>query len=59
MAVNVAARLLGHAEASEVLLTRTVKDLAGGSGVVFTPRGQHHLKGVPDQWELYAVQAPR
>jgi pimeloyl-ACP methyl ester carboxylesterase/class 3 adenylate cyclase len=57
MAVNVAARVLGHANASEVLLTRTVKDLVAGSGALFTPRGQHHLKGVPDRWELYAVEA--
>jgi hypothetical protein len=26
-----------------------------GSGIEFRERGTHHLKGVPDAWELYAL----
>jgi hypothetical protein len=26
-----------------------------GSGIVFEDRGAHELKGVPGQWQLYAV----
>jgi hypothetical protein len=33
-----------------------VKDLVAGAGFVFADRGTHRLKGVPDQWQLYAVQ---
>jgi len=34
----------------------TVKDLTAGSGLVFTDRGEHELKGVPGSWRLYAVE---
>jgi hypothetical protein len=26
-----------------------------GSGITFNDRGAHDLKGVPGQWQLYAV----
>lgn len=42
---------------SEVLVSRTVKDLVAGSGLEFTERGTHELKGVPDTWEIYAAAA--
>jgi class 3 adenylate cyclase len=54
MAVNVAARVLTQAGPSEVLITRTIKDLLAGSGPNFVSRGVHQFKGVPDTWELYA-----
>jgi len=34
-----------------------VKDLVAGSGIAFTDRGTHTLKGVPDEWQLYAVSS--
>ena len=40
---------------SEVLVTRTVRDLVAGSGIRFEERGEHELKGVPDRWALYAA----
>jgi class 3 adenylate cyclase len=55
LAVHVAARVLAHAEPSEVLVTRTIKDLLAGSGSSFRERGSHELKGVPDAWQLYAA----
>ena len=39
----------------EVLVSRTVKDLVAGSGLVFEDTGEHELKGVPDRWHLYRV----
>jgi hypothetical protein len=39
----------------EVLVTRTVKDLTAGSGIEFDGRGTHELRGVPDDWELFAA----
>jgi class 3 adenylate cyclase len=41
------------AQASEVLVSQTVKDLAAGSELVFEDRGEHALKGVTDAWRLY------
>jgi hypothetical protein len=32
-----------------------VRDLTAGSGLAFTERGAHALKGVPETWELFAV----
>ena len=55
MAVNIAARVSALAGPSEVLVSRTVKDLVAGSGLEFEPRGAHELRGVPDEWELYAA----
>ena len=55
IAVHIGARVSDLAEPGEVLVTRTVRDLVAGSGIVFEDRGEHELKGVPDRWALYAV----
>ena len=55
IAVHIGARVAALAGAGEILVSRTVKDLVVGSGLVFEDRGEHELKGVPDRWHLYAV----
>jgi len=55
IAVHVAARIAALAGAREVLASRTVRDLAAGSGVVFDAAGRHTLKGVADEWDVYSV----
>ena len=55
LAVHVGARVAALAEPGEVLVTSTVKQLVGGSEIGFASRGAHTLKGVADQWELFAV----
>jgi class 3 adenylate cyclase len=55
IAVNVGARVASQAQASEVLVSSTVKDLVAGSGLSFQDRGEHELKGIPGEWRLYAV----
>jgi pimeloyl-ACP methyl ester carboxylesterase len=55
MAVNIGARIGALARANEVLVSSTVKDLVVGSGIAFSDRGAHQLKGVPDEWRLFAV----
>jgi class 3 adenylate cyclase len=55
LAVHIGARVSALAGPGEVLVSRTVKDLVVGSGLAFTERGTHVLKGVPDAWQLYAV----
>jgi hypothetical protein len=42
--------------AGEICCSRTVKDLVAGSGFAFADRGTRSLKGVPDSWQLYAVE---
>jgi class 3 adenylate cyclase len=55
IAVHTGARIAALADAGEVLVSRTVTDLTSGSGLVFEPRGEHELKGVPGPWQVYAV----
>ena len=55
LAVHIAARVMGEARGGEILVSRTVRDLTAGSGLEFTERGRHALKGIPDEWELYAL----
>ena len=53
LAVVIGARIGSLAEAGNVLVSQTVKDLTAGSGLVFEEAGEHELKGVPDRWHLY------
>ena len=55
IAVHIGARVSALAGAGEVLVSRTVKDLVAGSGISFVDKGTYTLKGVPDEWQLYAV----
>jgi class 3 adenylate cyclase len=56
IAVHIAARVLAQAGAGEIWCSRTVKDLVAGAGFAFADRGSHRLKGVPEPWQLYAVE---
>ncbi len=56
IAVHIGARVAAAAEASEVLVSRTVCDLVSGSGIEFEDRGQHDLRGVPGSWNLFSVK---
>jgi pimeloyl-ACP methyl ester carboxylesterase/class 3 adenylate cyclase len=55
LAVHIGARIAALAGAGEVLVSRTVRDLVAGSGLTFQDRGTHVLKGVPDEWQLFAA----
>ena len=55
LGVHIGARVSALARPGEVLVSRTVKDLVSGSGIEFEDRGLHTLKGVPEQWQVYAV----
>ena len=56
IAVHIASRVMHEAGPGEVICSRTVKDLVAGSEFAFDDRGMCSLKGVPDQWQLYAVR---
>ena len=59
IAVHIAARVTAIAAPREILVSSTVKDLVAGSGVEFSGRGVHNLKGVPGAWRLFAVEGTR
>ena len=56
IAVHIAARIGAQAESGEILCSSTVKELVTGSDLAFVDRGRHQLKGVPQEWQIYAVQ---
>jgi class 3 adenylate cyclase len=55
LAVHVGARIGGLANPGEVLVSGTLRDLVLGSGIEFSDRGVHALRGVPGDWHLFAV----
>jgi class 3 adenylate cyclase len=57
IAVHIGARIASLAGAGEVLVSATVRDLVGGSGIAFKDRGQHALKGVPAPIHVLAVDS--
>jgi class 3 adenylate cyclase len=57
VAVHIGARVASLAGAGEVLVSSTVRDLVSGSSIAFEDRGTRVLKGIPEQWRLYAVRA--
>jgi class 3 adenylate cyclase len=57
IAVHIAARVAELADAGEVLVSNTVRDLIAGSGLRFHDRGSHALKGLPEPLRLFAAEA--
>jgi class 3 adenylate cyclase/pimeloyl-ACP methyl ester carboxylesterase len=55
IAVHIGARIMAEARPGEILVSRTVKDLVTGSDIRFADRGLHTLKGLPQDWQLFAV----
>jgi class 3 adenylate cyclase len=59
IAVHIGSRVAAQAAAGEVLVSRTVRDLVAGSGLAFEDRGLHRLKGLSEDWALYAAVGER
>jgi len=55
IAVHLAARVSALAGPSEVLVSRTVRDLVAGSGIQFSERGSHALKGILEPMQVFAA----
>jgi class 3 adenylate cyclase/pimeloyl-ACP methyl ester carboxylesterase len=55
IAVHIAARVVDRAGPAQVLVSSTVRDLVVGSGLQFADAGRHTLKGLSDEWQLYAL----
>jgi class 3 adenylate cyclase/pimeloyl-ACP methyl ester carboxylesterase len=58
VAVHTGARVGALAGASEVLASRTVRDLSAGSGLIFENLGPQRLKGLPEDVDVYRVSTP-
>ena len=56
IAVHTGARIASAAQAGEILVSSTVKDLVSGSGIHFEDRGDHALKDIPRSWNLFAAR---
>ena len=54
--VHIGARVASKANPDEILATGAIKNAADDRGIRFTARGTHSLKGIPGQWNLYAVE---
>jgi class 3 adenylate cyclase/pimeloyl-ACP methyl ester carboxylesterase len=57
VAVHLAHRVCETAQPGDVLVSRTVVDLVTGSSITFADRGDYELKGLPETWRLFAVNA--
>ncbi|HET7482789.1 MAG TPA: adenylate/guanylate cyclase domain-containing protein [Actinomycetota bacterium] len=57
IALHVAARVMAAADPDEILVSGSVPPLVVGSGIEFTDRGTHELRGIDGNWQLYAVSA--
>jgi DNA-binding NarL/FixJ family response regulator len=55
IAMHLASRIAGRANAAEVLVSATTRELAAGADLVFIDRGEHALKGVTERRRLYAA----
>jgi len=51
--IHIASRALAEGADGRVVVTRTVRDLATGTDLIFTPLGSVSLRGVPGSWELF------
>ena len=58
IALHIGARIAALAGPSEVLVSSTVKDLMAGTSIAFADRGAHALKGVPNEWAVFAASLP-
>jgi class 3 adenylate cyclase len=57
LSVHVAARILAHADAGQILCSGALPVVLTGSGVAFTPLGRHALKGLDGERELWGLDA--
>ncbi|MBA2500364.1 MAG: adenylate/guanylate cyclase domain-containing protein [Chitinophagaceae bacterium] len=56
ISVHVAARVLSKAEPNQILITKSVKNLLSGTGLEFTDLGDFSLKGIDENYRLFAFQ---
>ena len=57
LAVTIAKRICDVAGPGQVLVSETIRELTVGSSTSVSLEGTHTLKGVPNEWRLWAVRA--
>ncbi len=57
LAVEIAKQVANKSAVSEILVSRTVKDLVAGSGIQFGERGLQMLANKLGEWRLFAVES--
>jgi class 3 adenylate cyclase/pimeloyl-ACP methyl ester carboxylesterase len=57
IAVHIGQRVTAMARSGEVLVSSTVRNLVTGSDLRFVDRGFHELKGMPEAWQLFALES--
>lgn len=55
LTVHIGARIAALAAPDEILISQTVRDALAGSVGAPISRGTHRLKGVPDEWRVFAI----
>lgn len=55
-AVDLARQIALKADDSSILVSRTVKDLVAGSGIVFEEHGTERFEGLEGEWRLFYVR---
>ena len=55
IAIEVTARLLDHAQPGQIIASRTMRDLAVGSGLTFEEQGEMKASGLPGALQYFAV----
>ena len=56
LAVHTAARVMAAGEPGDVLVSDAMREALSSERVAMRDRGYHELKGVPGDWQLYAVE---
>ena len=59
VAVHTAARIMALAEADEIWVSATTRDLVDGTGLEFEDRGRRQLKGIPGERQLFSLVRTR
>lgn len=57
LAVHIGARIVSLAGEDEILVSGSVPPLVAGSGIRFREHRRHALKGVPEEWDVFAVES--
>jgi class 3 adenylate cyclase len=55
LAVHTAARVMAEGGAGEILVSNALREALSGQELALHDRGRHELKGVPGEWQLFAV----
>jgi streptogramin lyase len=58
VAVHLAARALSAADADQIIVTSTVRDLVAGSELTFADAGTRTFKGFSEPWHIFRVTGP-